>query len=149
MKATHVVLTGQIGFVSQAVMLRTMSYISHAGILLEDNRLIEASPIAREVVANKYVKPYWYQWHLLYPLDSLGERAQYRIAAKALSLVGKKYGFKEEGFGHLTGNHVDNPNRYVCFELVATATSPYITYPKPAYELVGRHMVKALASLRG
>jgi hypothetical protein len=108
-----------------AIMLQTWSKYCHAFIYIGDGKIVEAQPKGAAISSlakynlNKVV----------WSTDALLDSQRQAVVAKALSLVGKPYGFLDIfaqalvrfGFRNVWLWHqVEREDRYICSQLVAT-----------------------------
>lgn len=134
MKAVAIVLRGS--FVAPALVLveiRKWQRYGHAGILLEDGRIVEASALHNEVVVGKHPCE-WYNYERLLPLDHLGAEKQERIGELALSMVGWKYDWraaKDQTTEGLISHIEEDSRRVICFEHVALSVRESLAFPCP------------------
>lgn len=128
-----------------AVEVRKWQRYGHAGILLADGRLVEASASHNEVVVG-YHPCEWYNYELVLPLHHLGPVKQGRIAHLALSMVGWKYDWraaKTQAVDGLVSIIEEDSRRVICFEHTALAVREALTFPCPASRVDARDLQRA------
>lgn len=144
--AAAIVLRGS--FVSPALVsveLRKWQRYGHAGILLDDGRIVEASAAHNEVVAERHPCE-WYNYERLLSLKHLGPEQCWNIARQALAMVGWKYDWraaKSQALDGLVSHIEEDSRRVICFEHVALAVQGSLFFPCPPSRVDARDLVKA------
>jgi hypothetical protein len=113
-----------------AVQLRTGHPHGHAGILLSDGRIVEASFLHNRVLVRKHPCER-YNYEEVLSLSHFGLPAQQRIAQLALSMEGWKYDWRAFRSQAVHWINEEDSRRVLCFELVALASKEFLTFCKP------------------
>ena len=119
------------------VQLRTGHPHGHAGILLSDGRIVEASLLHNRVMVRTHPCE-WFNYEDILPLGHFGLQAQQRMAQLALSMEGWKYDWRalrsQAAAGVLPINEEDS-RRVICYEAAALVMKEFVIFDKP-YHLV-------------
>lgn len=134
MHAVAIVLRGSyINPIYVAIELWKLEEFAHAGILLSDGRIVEASAKANKVVIHLHPCES-YNYETLLDLDHLGLAAQKRIASLALSMEGWEYdwrAFKSQAFEEIYNE--EDSRRAICYEVATLATKEFFSFSSPTH----------------
>jgi hypothetical protein len=126
-----------------AVQIRKRQRYGHAGILLSDGRMVEASFLRNRVTVSKHPCE-WYNYEEVLSLAHLGLPAQQRIAQLALSMEGWKYDWRAFRSQALHYINEEDSRRVICFELAALALKEFMQFGRPYHLVDGEDLIEAI-----
>jgi len=126
-----------------AVQIRKRQPHGHAGVLLSDGRMVEASFLRNRVLVRSHPCE-WYNYEEVLSLDHLGLPAQQRIAQLALSMEGWKYDWRAFRSQAVRWINEEDSRRVLCFELTALAVKEFVVFGRPYHLVDGVDLMEVL-----
>jgi len=149
MQATAIVLRGSyINPIYVGIELWKLDSYAHAGILLSDGTIVEASARANQVVHHRHPVD-WYNYETLLGLTHLGESSCERIATLALSMKGWKYDWraaKSQTLEEIYSLNEEDSRRVICFEHVVLCCKEFFTFSSRPYLCDSTDLISAWES---